>query len=298
MSSDLLENIMHSKFHVHAFLDDDSETFSYVVSDSNSQQAILIDPVLNFDYKSGRSCESGAKKIGEYLQSHSLSLEWVLETHAHADHISAAPYFKKHFGAKIAIGEHIKTVQQSFKALFNLEKEFLPNGADFDRLLKDGDSFNVGQLSIRVMYTPGHTPADLVYIINEEAIFVGDTIFMPDVGTARCDFPGGSSETLYDSIQKLLSMPDEATIYVCHDYPTEKRNHRFAVTVKEQKETNIHVKTKISKEQFVQMRDSRDEELPMPRLILPAIQMNIRAGNPPPAEDNGISYLKVPLNQL
>ncbi|WP_350606632.1 MBL fold metallo-hydrolase [Pseudoalteromonas sp. MER144-MNA-CIBAN-0113] len=289
---------MHSKFHVHTFLDDDSETFSYVVSDSNSQQAILIDPVLNFDYKSGRSCESGAKKIGEYLQSHSLSLEWVLETHAHADHISAAPYLKKHFGAKIAIGEHIKTVQQSFKALFNLEKEFLPNGADFDRLLKDGDSFNVGQLSIRVMHTPGHTPADLVYIINEEAMFVGDTIFMPDVGTARCDFPGGSSETLYDSIQKLLLMPDEATIYVCHDYPTEKRNHRFAVTVKEQKETNIHVNTKISKEQFVQMRDSRDEELPMPRLILPAIQMNIRAGNPPPAEDNGISYLKVPLNQL
>ncbi|WP_213610189.1 MBL fold metallo-hydrolase [Pseudoalteromonas sp.] len=289
---------MSINYHIKQFLDEDSETFSYVVFDKQTKKAMVIDPVLDFDYKSGRTYQDGVEKIASYINEHNLTLEWVLETHAHADHISGAPFFKKQFGAKIGIGEHIKHVQKTFKTLFNLEKEFLPDGAQFDRLFKDGEIFHVGELTIRVMHTPGHTPADLAYLIDESVIFVGDTIFMPDVGTARCDFPGGSSSQLFDSIKKVLALPDETTIQVCHDYPNESRDYRHSVTVKEQKESNIHVNNSVIKEQFIEMRETRDKTLSMPRLILPAIQLNVRAGNFPPADNNGVSYLKVPLNQL
>lgn len=285
-------------FHVEAFLDNDSETFSYVVNDTTSKLAVVIDPVLDFDYKSGRTSTASAEKMLDYIKQHNLSVEWVLETHAHADHLSAAPFFKQHLGAKIGIGEHIKQVQQIFKDVFNLEKEFLPNGAQFDHLFKDGDELNVGSLSIKVMHTPGHTPADLAYIINQKAAFVGDTLFMPDVGTARCDFPGGSATTLYRSIQRLLTLPQDTQMYVCHDYPTAGRQHEYLTSVTEQRKHNIHVQDGISEAQFVTKREARDATLEMPRLILPSIQVNIRAGQMPPAEANGKVYLKVPIDQL
>lgn len=289
---------MTINYQIQEFLDSDSETYSYVVCDKQTKKAVVIDPVLDFDYKSGRTKEVGVHKIADHINENQLKLEWVLETHAHADHISGAPYFKEKFGAKIGIGEHIQVVQKTFKDLFNLEKEFLPNGQQFDRLFKDGETLDVGQLKLRVMHTPGHTPADLAYIIDESVIFVGDTIFMPDVGTARCDFPGGSASQLFDSVQRVLSLPEDTLIQVCHDYPTAGRDYRHAVTVKEQKQSNIHVNTGVSKEQFIQMRETRDNTLEMPRLILPSIQLNIRAGMQPPAEENGVSYLKIPLNQL
>ncbi|MDX5408532.1 MAG: MBL fold metallo-hydrolase [Chromatiaceae bacterium] len=285
-------------FHVETFLDDDSETFSYVVNDSTTKQAVVIDPVLDFDYKSGRTSTASAEKMLAYIKQHNLSVEWILETHAHADHLSAAPFFKQQLGAKIGIGEHIKQVQQIFKDVFNLEKEFLPNGAQFDRMFSDNEVLKVGKLRIRVMHTPGHTPADLAYIINEQAAFVGDTLFMPDVGTARCDFPGGSATTLYRSIQRLLTLPQDTQIYVCHDYPTAGRKHEYLTSVAEQRKHNIHVQDGISEAQFVAKREARDATLEMPRLILPSIQVNIRAGQMPPAEANGKVYLKVPIDQL
>ncbi|MUH71254.1 MBL fold metallo-hydrolase [Psychrosphaera haliotis] len=288
----------NNKYTIQEFLDHDSETFSYVVFDRVSKQAVVIDPVLDFDYQSGRTSEVGVNKIAEYIDSNSLSLEWALETHAHADHISGAPYFKRKYGAKIGIGRHITKVQDTFKSLFNLEKEFLPNGCQFDQLFDYGDVIKLGQLQFTVMHTPGHTPADLVYFLENEVMFVGDTIFMPDVGTARCDFPGGSASQLFESIQLLLSKPEDTFIYVCHDYPTEGRSHRSHVSVKEQKESNKHVHDGISKAEFIEMRVTRDKGLAMPRLILPAIQLNIRAGEEPPKEENGTRYLKIPLNQL
>lgn len=283
---------------VKAFLDEDSETFSYVVYDKPKGKGVVIDPVLDFDYKSGRTKTDSARNIVNFVHEEGLTIEWVLETHAHADHLSAAPYLCEHLGAKIGIGEHIKDVQKIFKETFNLEKEFLPNGAHFDRLFADGEEFEVGQLSFRVLHTPGHTPADLAYIVNEQALFVGDTMFLPDVGTARCDFPGGSSKTLYRSIKKLLAMPGDTKMYICHDYPPEGRTHEFLTTVAQQQAENIHVRDEISEADFIKMRDTRDATLEMPRLILPSIQVNIRAGNMPPAENNGKVYLKVPLNQL
>ena len=283
---------------VKAFLDSDSETFSYVVADLTSGSAVIIDPVLDFDYKSGRTSTKSAEEILAYVEQKNFKVEWVLETHAHADHLSAAPFFKEKLGAKIGIGEHIQQVQGIFKQIFNLEKEFLPNGAQFDRLFKDGEVLKVGSLSIRVMHTPGHTPADLAYIVNGKMAFVGDTLFMPDVGTARCDFPGGSAKTLYQSIRKLLSLPSETEIYICHDYPTQGRGHEYKTTVAEQLEHNIHVNSEITEEAFVQKREARDKTLAMPRLILPSIQVNIRAGQLPPKEENGQVYLKVPINML
>ncbi|MEE2002477.1 MBL fold metallo-hydrolase [Alkalimonas sp. MEB108] len=283
---------------VKAFLDSDSETFSYVVADLTSGSAVIIDPVLDFDYKSGRTSTKSAEEILAYVEQKTFKVEWVLETHAHADHLSAAPFFKEKLGAKIGIGEHIQQVQGIFKQIFNLEKEFLPNGAQFDRLFKDGEVLKVGSLSIRVMHTPGHTPADLAYIVNGKMAFVGDTLFMPDVGTARCDFPGGSAKTLYQSIRKLLSLPSETEIYICHDYPTQGRGHEYKTTVAEQLEHNIHVNSEITEKAFVQKREARDKTLAMPRLILPSIQVNIRAGQLPPKEENGQVYLKVPINML
>lgn len=289
---------MPNTLKVEAFLDNDSETFSYVVADTLSSGAVIIDPVLDFDYKSGRTATDSVDKILAYIQANELEVGWILETHAHADHLSAAPYLRDRLGARIGIGRHITQVQNIFKDVFHLEKEFLPNGAQFDRLFDDGDVLAVGHMQIRVMHTPGHTPADLAYIINEQAAFVGDTLFMPDVGTARCDFPGGSAVTLYRSIQKLLALPDDMAIYVCHDYPTEGRGHQYQTTVAQQRVNNIHVGSAISEDEFVARREARDATLAMPRLILPSIQVNIRAGQLPPAEQNGVRYLKIPINKL
>ncbi|HLV48016.1 MAG TPA: MBL fold metallo-hydrolase [Aliidiomarina sp.] len=283
---------------VKAFLDSDSETFSYVVSDPTTSKGVVIDPVLDFDYKSGRTSTTSAQAMLDYITAEQLNIEWVLETHAHADHLSGAPFFREQIGAKVAIGTEIKQVQKIFKDVFNLEKEFLPNGDVFDRLFDDGDVLQVGNLSIRVMHTPGHTPADLAYIINEEAVFVGDTLFMPDVGTARCDFPGGDARTLYQSIHKLLALPDNMPMYVCHDYPPEGRSHEYETTVAKQRAENIHVGDGATEDEFVAKREARDATLDMPRLILPSIQVNIRAGHMPPAEDNGKVYFKLPINQL
>lgn len=287
-----------SEFQVQAFLDNDSETFSYVVSDNATKQAVVIDPVLDFDYKSGRTSTASAEKILAYIQKNQLMVLWVLETHAHADHLSAAPFFKQQLAAQIGIGAQIKQVQSIFKEVFNLEKEFLPNGAQFDRLFEDGDLLQLGAMQIRVMHTPGHTPADVTYLINEKAAFVGDTLFMPDVGTARCDFPGGKAATLFDSIQKLLGLAETTEIYVCHDYPTQGRHHQYLTTVGEQKQRNIHVHNGVTAAEFVARRESRDATLDMPRLILPSIQINIRAGHMPPTDETGKVYLKIPLNQL
>lgn len=283
---------------VKSFLDPDSETFSYVVYDRPGGQAAVVDPVLDFDYKSGRTRAVGAEQIVQFLRDENLSVDWILETHAHADHLSAAPYIRGQVGGRIAIGEHIRAVQATFKKVFNLEKEFLPDGRQFDHLFADGEAFHIGSLEARALHVPGHTPADLAYLIGD-ALFVGDTLFMPDVGTARCDFPGGDSTTLFRSIQKLLALPDETRLFVCHDYPPDaRREHRCETTVGMQKRDNIHVRAGVQEADFVAMRDARDATLAMPRLILPAIQVNIRAGRMPPAENNGTVYLKVPIDRL
>ncbi|WP_019677403.1 MBL fold metallo-hydrolase [Arsukibacterium perlucidum] len=285
-------------YQVQAFLDNDSETFSYVVSDNATSKAVIIDPVLDFDYKAGRTSTASAEKMLAYVKQHNMQVEWLLETHAHADHLSAAPFLRNKLGAKVAIGAEITQVQAIFKDVFNLEKEFLPNGSQFDHLFADGDTLQVGEMTIRAMHLPGHTPADLAYIINGQAAFVGDTLFLPDVGTARCDFPGGSAATLFDSIQQLLALPDDTEMYICHDYPPDGRNHEYLTSVGQQKQHNIHVSGGVSKADFVKRREARDATLAMPRLILPSVQVNIRAGQLPPAEQNGTTYLKVPINQL
>lgn len=286
------------KVQVKAFLDNDSETFSYVVYEAQSKAATIIDSVLDFDYKSGRTKTDSAQKVVDFVKANALKVEWILETHAHADHISAAPFLKQQVGGQIGIGEDIKQVQAIFKDVFNLEREFLPNGHQFDRLFKDGDTFMVGPMTFEVMHTPGHTPADLAYLVNGEKVFVGDTIFAPDVGTARCDFPGGSAATLYQSIKKLLALPESTEIYLCHDYPTKGREHQPMTTVAAQRQHNIHVHDGVSEADFVAMREKRDASLEMPRLILPSIQVNIRAGHMPPADESGHVYLKLPINQL
>ncbi|MDZ7622444.1 MAG: MBL fold metallo-hydrolase [Candidatus Competibacteraceae bacterium] len=283
---------------IKSFLDPDSETFSYVVYDRPGGQAAVVDPVLDFDYKSGRTRTSGAERIVQFLRDERLSVDWILETHAHADHLSAAPYIRGQVGGRIAIGEHIREVQAIFKKVFNLEQEFLPDGSQFDHLFVDGETFRIGSLEARALHVPGHTPADLAYLIGD-ALFVGDTLFMPDVGTARCDFPGGDSTTLFRSIQKLLALPDETRVFVCHDYPPgAQREHQCETTVGMQKRDNIHVRAGVAEVDFVAMRDARDATLEMPRLILPSIQVNIRAGRMPPAEENGTVYLKVPIDRL
>ncbi len=284
--------------HVQAFLDDDSETFSYVVYDAPGGHAAVIDPVRDFDYASGRMATAGADRILEFIRVNGLAVDWILETHAHADHLSAAPYLRDQLGGRIAIGEHIRDVQTIFRELFNLERSFLPDGSQFDRLFTDGDRFHIGEIEGRVIHVPGHTPADLAYLIGD-ALFVGDTLFMPDAGTARCDFPGGDSATLYRSVQKLLALPDATRVFVCHDYPPEGRpSHQWETTIAAQRHHNIHVHQGVSEPEFVAMRDARDATLDMPRLILPSIQLNIRAGQLPPAEDNGVVYLKVPIDRL
>lgn len=290
--------MVNNELQVKAFLDDDSETFSYVLYHQHERNAVVIDPVLDFDYKSGRTGTDGAQRMVDFVKAEGLRVEWVLETHAHADHLSAAPFVKEKVGGQIGIGEHIKDVQKIFKDVFDLEKEFLPNGHQFDHLFKDGETFAVGSIKFRVMHTPGHTPADLCYIVNEHMIFVGDTMFMPDVGTARCDFPGGSASTLYRSIQKILALPESTEMYICHDYPPEGREHEYKTTVGAQRKHSKHVHDGVTEAEFVKMREERDATLEMPRLILPSIQVNIRAGRMPPADENGKVYLKLPIDQL
>lgn len=284
--------------HVESFLDKATETWSYVIYDRVGGSAAVIDAVLDFDQASGRTSTEGAEKIVAFVREKELTVEWVLETHAHADHLSAAPFIREELGGKIAIGDHIRQVQGIFRDVFNLEKEFLVDGSQFDHLFHDGDIFTIGDLEGRVIYVPGHTPADMAWLIGD-ALFVGDTLFLPDVGSARCDFPGGDARALYQSVQKLLSLPAETRMFMCHDYPPNgSREHECETTVGEQKRSNIHLHEGVSEDEFVKMRSERDATLDMPRLILPSIQVNIRAGQMPPAEDNGTVYLKVPINKL
>ncbi|CAM8634770.1 MAG: hypothetical protein RJA17_1000 [Pseudomonadota bacterium] len=283
--------------HVHGIFDPATWTVTYVVHAGRGTPAAIIDSVLDYDPKSGRTKTESADKVIEYVRANALEVEWILETHAHADHLSAAPYLRQTLGGKIGIGSQITNVQKMFKGIFNLEPEFQTDGSQFNVLLKNEEVFKIGELIARVMSVPGHTPACVAYQVGD-AVFVGDTLFMPDVGTARCDFPGGDAETLYDSVSKLLSLPPETRLFVCHDYPPNDRPIAFQTTVAEERAKNIHVHEGISKAQFVEMRKKRDATLEMPVLILPAVQINIRAGNLPPKESNGTAYVKIPINAL
>ena len=283
--------------HVHGIFDPATWTVTYVIHAGPGTPAAIIDSVLDYDPKSGRTKTESADKVIEYVRANALQVEWIFETHAHADHLSAAPYLRHTLGGNIGIGEQITNLQKMFKGIFNLEPEFQTDGSQFNVLLKNEEVFNIGGLNARVISVPGHTPACVAYHVGD-AVFVGDTLFMPDVGTARCDFPGGDAETLYDSVSKLLSLPPQTRLFVCHDYPPTNRPIAFQTTVAEQRAKNIHVHEGISKAQFVEMRKKRDATLEMPVLILPAVQINIRAGNMPPKESNGTAYVKIPINAL
>lgn len=283
--------------HVQSFYDPHTCTITHLVFDPIERQAAIIDPVLDYDPKSGRTHTAHADRIIAAVKELALTVDWIIETHAHADHISGAQYLRQQLGGKIAIGAHIHQIQTVFKKLFHLEPEFACDGSQFDHLFHDNEQFKIGGINATALAVPGHTPADMAYHIGD-AIFVGDTLFMPDVGTARCDFPGGDAHQLYRSIQKLLSFPDNTRLFLCHDYPPEGREVASVTTVAAQKQDNIHVGKHASEEQFVRMRQQRDAGLAMPVLILPAVQINIRAGLPPPPEENGVSYLKIPLNLL
>ena len=282
---------------VHGLFDPGTWTVTYVVHTGPGSACAIIDSVLDYDPKSGRTRTTSADRVIAYVREHRLQVQWILETHAHADHLSAAPYLKQHLGGQIGIGQQITTVQKVFKGIFNLEPQFEPDGSQFDQLLADGQSLKVGELTGTVLGVPGHTPACVAYQFGD-AVFVGDTLFMPDVGTARCDFPGGDAKTLYASTRKLLSMPAQTRLFMCHDYPPNGRPVAFESSVADQRAGNIHVHDGISQEQFVQMRTARDATLEMPVLILPAVQINIRAGQMPPKEANGTAYVKIPLNAL
>lgn len=283
---------------VKAFFDEATNTVSYVVRDPMSEKAAIIDSVLDFDYASGHTDTSSADEIIAWVKEQGFEIEWILETHVHADHLSAAPYIQEHVGGKIGIGEKIKVVQNTFGKVFNEGTRFQRDGSQFDKLFGQGDSFHIGQLRGDVLHTPGHTPACLTYVIGDAA-FVGDTLFMPDFGTARCDFPGGSAETLFESVQKILALPDETRIFVGHDYKAPGRDvYAWETTVGEQKAKNIHIGGGNAKDSFIKMRTDRDATLAMPRLIVPSLQVNMRAGNMPEPEDDGSVYLKVPINKL
>ncbi|MGE8590183.1 MAG: MBL fold metallo-hydrolase [Alcaligenes sp.] len=281
--------------HIQAFFDSVTATVTYVVHDGSA--CAIIDSVLDYDPKSGRSNTASADRVVDYVRESGLDTQWLLETHAHADHLSAAPYLQRKLGGVIAIGQSIRTVQGVFKQIFNLEPEFQLDGSQFGRLFADGETFKIGKLEATAIHVPGHTPADMAYLIGDAA-FVGDTMFMPDVGTARCDFPGGNAHELYRSIQRLLSLPGDTRLFMCHDYPPNGRDANWQTSVADQRNANIHVRDGISEDDFVAMRTRRDATLSMPTLILPAIQVNIRAGHFPPPEDNGVRYLKIPVDSL
>ncbi len=282
---------------VQSFFDPATWTVSYVVYEKEGTACAIIDSVLDYDAKSGRTRTTSADKLVEFVQQKKLRVDWILETHAHADHLSAAHYLRRKLGGKIAIGAAITDVQNVFKGIFNLEPGFRPDGHQFDHLLQDGETFAIGALAAQALSVPGHTPACIAFRVDD-AVFVGDTLFMPDVGTARCDFPGGDAHSLYRSVRRLLSLPAPTRLFMCHDYPPEGRAPLWETTVAEQRAGNIHVHDGVSEEDFVRMRTARDATLEMPVLILPSVQVNIRAGEMPPAEDNGVSYLKIPLNSL
>ncbi|NVK40738.1 MAG: MBL fold metallo-hydrolase [Oceanospirillaceae bacterium] len=280
------------------FFDEPTFTFSYVVQDPNSRHCAIVDSVLDFDYAAGRTSTASADAILAFIDREGLEVDWILETHVHADHLSAAEYLRQKTAAPLAIGSHIRTVQDTFARIFNAESTFAHDGSQFDRLLDDGDEIRIGDLVGRAIHTPGHTPACMTYLFGDAA-FVGDTLFMPDYGTARCDFPGGDATMLYQSIQKLFRLPDETRLFMCHDYRAPGRDeYLHETTVAAERRHNVHVHQGIGESDFVRMRTERDRTLDMPRLILPSVQVNMRAGRMPPAEDNGQVYLKVPIDLL
>lgn len=282
---------------VKAFFDEATFTVTYVVSDPTTARAAIIDPVLDFDPTSGRTSTASADQVIEYVKDNDLAVDWILESHVHADHISGAPYLKEQLGGQMAIGSNVTAVQSTFKSVFNLA-ELATDGSQFDRLFDDGDTFRVGSIEGRVIATPGHTPACVTYVIGNTA-YVGDTLFMPDFGTARTDFPGGSAPQLYDSIQKILALPDDTRLFMCHDYKAPGRDvYSWETTVAEQRDANVHINRTVSKADFVSMREGRDSELGMPKLLLPAIQVNVRAGRFPEPENNDVRYLKIPVDAL
>lgn len=282
---------------VHAFFDPDTWSLTYIVQDPNSGSCAIVDPVLDYEAASGQTTTESADEVVAKVEAENLTVEWILETHVHADHLSAAPYLQKRLGGKIGIGAHITEVQNIFGNLFNAEPEFHRNGSQFNQLFADGDTFAIGGLTVTAMHTPGHTPACMTYHIGD-SLFVGDTLFMPDFGTARCDFPGGNASALYQSIQRLFTLPPETRIFMCHDYMPNGREMQYETTVGEQKKFNIHLHDGISEEEFVTMRSAKDKTLGMPALMLPSVQVNMRAGELPPPEDNGIRYLKIPLDAV
>lgn len=282
---------------VHGIFDPATWTVTYVVYEKEGSACAIIDSVLDYDPKSGRTSTESADKVIAFVQEKKLQVQWILETHAHADHLTAAPYLKAKLGGQTAIGDHITAVQRVFKGIFNLEASFKEDGTQFDHLLQMDETFAIGNLSAQGIYVPGHTPACVAYQVGD-AVFVGDTLFMPDVGSARCDFPGGCAKTLYASARKILSLPGNTRLFMCHDYPPETRDVKFETTVAEQRAHNIHLHDGIDEAEFVRMRTERDATLAMPVLILPAVQINIRAGAFPPKDNNGVSYLKIPLNAL
>lgn len=281
---------------IQSYFDPETGTVTHVVSDPATRHAAIIDSVLDYDPKSGRTSPTNADRVIAYIRQEALTLEWLLETHAHADHLSAAPYLQGKLGGKLAIGRRICDVQAVFKKIFNA-KDMSTDGGEFDHLLDDGQKFKIGELDVSVMYTPGHTPACLTFLVGQDA-FIGDTLFMPDYGSSRCDFPGGDPVALYRSIQKILALAPDTRLHLCHDYPPEGRAPMWRTTVMEQRAKNIHVHDGVTEAEFVSMRTARDKTLAMPTLLLPAIQVNVRAGRLPPLEDNGVSYLKIPVNAL
>ncbi len=284
--------------HVEVFFDPATFTYSYVVTDPTSKRCAIIDSVLDYDPAAGRTSYASADRLIAYVREQHLHVDWLLETHVHADHLSAAPYLKRELGGQLAIGENITVVQNTFGKLFNAGTEFATDGRQFDHLFKDGDTFQIGSLEARAIHTPGHTPACMTYLISD-AGFVGDTLFMPDYGTARCDFPGGDARTLFQSVRRLFALPDDTRLFMCHDYKAPGRDDfRFQTTVAEQRAHNVHVHEGIGEAEFVAMRRARDATLGMPMLILPSVQVNMRAGQLPPAEANGTRYLKIPLDVL
>ena len=287
----------NTNYTIQNFFDKQTSTLSYVVYCNLKKKCAVIDSVLDFDYSSGSIDYLNADKIISYINKNELELEWLIETHVHADHLSASPYIQKRLGGKIGISEKISDIQDIFGKTFNAGTEFQKDGSQFDKLFKNNDEYQIGKVSCKVIHTPGHTPACTAHVIGN-SIFVGDTLFMPDLGSARADFPGGDARELYSSIQKILSYPDETELFICHDYPPSTREVTCSTTVGEQKKKNIHVKTSITEDEFVKIREDRDKTLNMPKLIIPSIQVNMRAGNLPPPEDNGNVYIKVPINNF
>jgi len=286
-----------SKPNVNAFFDEATFTITYVVADPTTGRAAVVDPVLDFDPASGRTSTTSADKVIEFVKGENLEIDWILETHVHADHLSGAPYIREQLGGKTAIGANVTAVQKTFKGVFNL-KDLATDGSQFDHLFADDESFDIGAIAGRVIATPGHTPACITYVIGDAA-FVGDTLFMPDFGSARTDFPGGDATQLYESVQKILSLPDETRLFMCHDYKAPGRDvYAWETSVAEQRASNIHINDTVSREAFVEMREGRDSQLGMPKLILPSLQVNLCAGRLPEPEDNDIRYLKIPLDAV